>query len=523
MLNSRIMKLNTIILLAVFAASSTLYSCSENQMDEVNKNVDNPIDVQAKFLLTDVLTRTAFSNVGGDLNTYLASYVEHEVGTHNQLWNAEHRISQPQLASTFNNSWDNIYNVLRDANIIIEKCSDGGSEVGNYTTLGIGQVMAAYNLALLTDMFGDVPYSEALDPFGNKTPKLDKQEELYKQIMTYLDEALVNLPKGDRFTVGGQDLLFGGSASKWMKFAYGLKARYTMRLLDRSTDKNATLISVIEYVDKSFSAANEEAAFNVYGAQNLNPLFDFQWSRDGLAASKSVADKLIQRKDPRVRRNFVNPDWEQIDDLSVGNTAYNLLAVNGENEQVQYTYLTSMYVFSQTASTQFLSFHELLFLKAEAMQRLNRPKSAVEEILKAAIISGIKNSEKSIASSLSAPTVASYGGLTETSSAITDTEMEDYFTDEVLPLFNASPLAEIAIQKYLAFFGASGESTEMYNDIRRWKAAGENLIDLKNPNKFPVRLPYGNSETTTNPNVQNAYGNGLYVYTEDVWWAGGTR
>lgn len=55
---------------------------------------------------------------------------------------------------------------------------------------------------------------------------------------------------------------------------------------------------------------------------------------------------------------------------------------------------------------------------------------------------------------------------------------------------------------------------------KHWEKTG---IDLKNPGKFPLRLPYGNDDTTTNPNVQAAYGNGQYVYTENVWWAGGTR
>ncbi|WDF69273.1 hypothetical protein PQ465_02555 [Sphingobacterium oryzagri] len=90
-------------------------------------------------------------------------------------------------------------------------------------------------------------------------------------------------------------------------------------------------------------------------------------------------------------------------------------------------------------------------------------------------------------------------------------------------MFADSPLKEIEIQKYLAFSGASGESTEMYNDIRRWKALGASNVVLENSKRFPLRLPYGNSETTTNPNVQQAYGNGQYVYTENVWWAGGTR
>jgi len=528
-LNSKIdMKINIIkyILLGALSLPLVMSSCSEDRMDEINKNINDPVDVSAKFIITDIITRTAFNNVGGDINTYMSTYVEHEVGTHNQLWDAEHRVNQPHLSSTFNNSWVSIYNALRDAKIVVNKCSEGGSEEGNFTSLGIAQILAAYNLALLTDLYGDVPYSEALNPFENKTPKLDKQQDLYSEVLKYLDEAIVNLPKGDVSAVGGQDILYSGARDKWAKFAYGLKARYTMRLLKVASNANATLEDVIAFANQSFTTASDEAAFKIYNAQNLNPLFDFQWSRDGLAASKSLADKLIERNDPRLRRNFVNADWVQIDNLEPGSEAYDLLAVNGENEQIQYTYNTSTFVFSQTAPTLLLSYHEILFLKAEAMQRLNKPANEIEEILRAAVTAAIINSEKSVATAFTAPTLAPYGGLEETTDPIEETEIEDYLDNQVIPLFTANPLKEIAVQKYLAFFGASGESTEMYNDIRRWKALGgvnENLVLLKNTNRFPLRLPYGNTETTTNPNVQAAYGNGQYVYSENVWWAGGTR
>ena len=57
------------------------------------------------------------------------------------------------------------------------------------------------------------------------------------------------------------------------------------------------------------------------------------------------------------------------------------------------------------------------------------------------------------------------------------------------------------IQKYLAFFGASGESLEAYNDYRRMKGANENLVELKNPlnsNKFPLRFGYGADDVLAN-------------------------
>ena len=78
-------------------------------------------------------------------------------------------------------------------------------------------------------------------------------------------------------------------------------------------------------------------------------------------------------------------------------------------------------------------------------------------------------------------------------------------------------------QKYIALWGASGEATESYNDIRRMKALGENYVTLANTGKFPLRCPYGSDDTLANPNVKKAYGDGQYVYTEPVWWAGGTR
>lgn len=519
------LKLNIIKIVALgcLVAPIAFSSCSEDRMDEINTNPNNPTDVNAKFILSDVITSTAFSNTGGDINTYMSSYVEHEVGTHNQLWNAENRVNEPTTASTFNNSWGNIYSTLRNAKIVISKCSPDGPEAGNNLTLGVAQILAAYNLAILTDMFGDVPYSEAMDINKTFTPKLDSQKDLYVEINSLLDAALVNIPKGDKLALGSYDLLFNGSADKWIKFANGLKARYAMRLLKVSANKTADLEKVISFVDKSFANSSEEAAFNVYNAQNLNPLFDFQWSRDGLAASRSMGDKLIERKDPRLNRNFVNKDWKQVGDIAENKKNYDLLAPNGANEQVQYFYLTSTFVYSQTASTQLLSYHELLFLKAEAMQRLGKSSASVEAVLKQAISAAIKNSEKSVDAAFKAPTVLGYGGITETTADITDADIEDYFTKSVKPLFDANPLKEIATQKYIGFFGASGESTEMYNDVRRWKALGENLITLKNTKKFPLRLPYGSSETTTNPNVQAAYGDGQYVYSENVWWAGGKR
>ena len=67
---------------------------------------------------------------------------------------------------------------------------------------------------------------------------------------------------------------------------------------------------------------------------------------------------------------------------------------------------------------------------------------------------------------------------------------------------------------------------EAYSDYRRLKGMNEVFVELKNPqnkSKFPLRFTYGASDVLSNMNIKEACGDGMYVYTENVWWAGGSR
>jgi len=503
-------------------------ACSEDAMDKVNKDKDHSVGVPAKYILADVITRTAFYCTGGDLNTYLSSYVEHEVGTHNQLFRAEYRNNEPSAASTFNNTWSHLYTNLKNSRIAITQTAEGGIQEGNAVTLGIAQLLAAYNSALIADMYGDAPWTEAsvVLPNGNPaymTPKVDKQQDIYTGIMTLLDEAIANLQKEDLHITGAMgeyDLLYNGDGKKWLKLAYGLKARYAMHLLVRAENKQAQLEEIIKYADLSFSSAGEQAAFAIYDATNLNPLFDFFWSRKAIAASQSMYNKLAERNDPRIRRvytTFQRPEYIQVEGAADANFK---MAPNGEPVETQSDYNYSIFCLAQTAPTMLMSYHEVLFLKAEALCRLGRASEA-EALVKTAIQASVVNTEVAVAAAKNAAYLG--GKYVETTDVLTAEEVETYFANEVLPRFTANPLKETMNQKYIAFWGASGESTECYNDIRRMKALGEDFIVLENPNPFPLRCPYGNYDTTANPNVKELYGDGQYVYTENVWWAGGSR
>ena len=133
----------------------TEFSCSEDVMDDINKNVNDPTGVASNLIIADVMTRTAFNITRSDLAFYAAVYIEHSVGVWNQSYNAEIRSGEPVSATTYNNSWDAMYRNLGDLKLIIAKCSEGGAEEGNYHTLGIAQALNAYTLAILTDVMGD--------------------------------------------------------------------------------------------------------------------------------------------------------------------------------------------------------------------------------------------------------------------------------------------------------------------------------------------------------------------------------
>lgn len=516
-------------LLAVSVLSVGFAGCSEDTMDSINQDNDHAHEVDAKFILTEVITSTAFSNVGGDFNTYGSSYIEYEVGIDNQLYNAEIRLNEPSAASTFNNIWNNLYTALKNARIAIDQCQDGARDEGNELTRGIAEVMAAYNSALIADMFGNAPFSQAAlaDKDGlpvYMNPKIDTQEEIYAQVMQYLDDAIADLQKSDVRPIGGNDLLYGGDKTKWLQFAYGLKARYTMRLLNRTADQTKALENVLAYLNQSFiNDPENQAAFAIYDANNINPLFGFYDARGAFALSQSLCEKLAERNDPRIQRAVLSPaikvnDKNKRYQIADMNDPHYVPAPNGTPDQSMQKYGISIFMYASTAPTYLLSYHELKFLEAEALCRLNRLGEA-EAALKEAVVYGLLNAENSVESG-----IAELGDvLIPGASTLNETIAADYFDNEVKPLFTANPLKETMIQKYLAFWGASGEATEMYNDIRRWKAEGKEFVTLKNTRKFPLRCPYGNSDTTTNPEVKEAYGDGQYIYTEPVWWANGTR
>jgi len=473
------MKTFKILLIAI--ASLLITSCSEDIMDEINKDVNSALTMSAQSELPDVILKSAFETTGTDIPWYATVYIEHSVGTWGQSAEADKRLGQ-EAASLFNNSWGSLYDVLMILDDIIKKTDpDSGDEVNPYAR-GIAQILTAYNLAVLTDMWGEVPWTEALKGAEDLQPVYDKQSEIYPKIQQLLDDGIATMNSVTTFSTVG-DFIYGGSAAtakqRWIKAAYSLKARYSMRL---SNVDNAASTKALAAITNGFASNAENFSFAKYEETAIgeNPWFQFLSDRTHLSVSQTLFNIMNDRSDPRIPVFF----------LQVGGV-YNPAPSGNALENQGGVYTTSALTANgRTAATPMMTYHELKFIEAEAKFR---------------------TSDATWQTSLQQAIEANFTlhGLT-TGAA--------YFTAQVQPRLTAgNELKEILTQKYIACY--EFEAMEAYNDYRRVPS----FLTLNNPKNsttgFVWRFPYPVSEEGSNSaNIPE-----IDVFADKVWWAGGTE
>ena len=288
------MKNKNIFIAMCSVALLSFTACSEDTLDGINKDNQHPApeSVPAYLQLTDAIMSTGFSAVSGDYSFYLSSLTEQEIGVgNNQLMKAELRNPIEWAGSTtFNNVWNSIYGNLNNILQMQAKVENGDqSGYGQYDVLAMAQILEALNFGILTDMHGDIPYSEACKGLENLQPKLDAQKDVYAGILATLDEAIANLDKAEAEGAdyaGEQDILFQGDLNQWRGLAYGLKARY---LLHKLAVEPSVLPDVEAAAQKAIDLGFKGAQIKEFnGVTCDNPWTAFILSRYYTASSTTV-------------------------------------------------------------------------------------------------------------------------------------------------------------------------------------------------------------------------------------------
>ena len=286
----------------------SVVSCYELDLQD-NPNTVPPDLADINFLFNNVQLEYAQFN-------YRANEFAAPVIRQTAMFNGNVYLNQYGPAS-FNAIWSQAYaGILPD----IQAITDIANETGQLTHLGIVQVMKAHVLMTLVDLFGDVPYTEALQGTANIAPRADAGKDVYAAALTLLNEGIANL--GETAPAPGNDYLLGGSAADWIKVANTLKIKQYLNL--RLTDSAGATAGINEVIASGnfIAAAADDYAFSA-GTTRMNPDSRHFWYRDeyenGANAymSNYYMWRLLDEKgfnDPRLRYYFMRQDCDTSDE-----------------------------------------------------------------------------------------------------------------------------------------------------------------------------------------------------------------
>jgi len=176
-------------------------------------------------------------------------------------------------------------------------------ESGDKIYGGIGRVMEVLQVGLAADIWGDIPYSEALTATD---PALDPQQEVYAALQGKLDTAITFLTSSEGPGPGSVDLFYGGDGDKWLRLAHTLKARYFMHVAER-VGTGAYQSALAQAQLGLHDAGDDFLAIADDNPNSYNPWYQFTViQRAGyMFAGAFLVDLLKQRNDPRLEDYFL--------------------------------------------------------------------------------------------------------------------------------------------------------------------------------------------------------------------------
>jgi hypothetical protein len=472
----RYISILSMLLLIVFT-----FSCSDEIMDEIDTDPNNPTDVPIRMLMSGVTVAAPYWVTGTTLAWYSSIFVEQTAGAHGQMRDADRRANiNSQLSE---NSWAfQIYpRLLPDLKIIIEKGSEGGSEEGKWIDVGIAKVLMAYTMFVTTDTWGRVPYTEALKGKDNRYPVFDTQESIYSAMFDMLDEAIEDLQRESISIPGTEDFIYSGDAEAWLMAAYSLKARYSNRL--SNIDAAGSAANALAAAAHGFASPTDNFTFDNFAPDpgHENTWYQEENERKHHAVSITFYELLNGLNDPRIPLFITQVGGAYV-------PAPNGTAVQDQAGQI-YSRITNNVIYD-VAPLPIMTYAELKFIEAECHLRKASPDP------EAALLAYETGLDAALAGA----------GVDPADAAAYKAQ------NEVLPAAAEDLTFEmIYAQKYIALWPYG--SVEAYAE---WRRTG--FPEMNNPFDTPRRFPYPQNEISGNgDNVPD-----VTVYN-GVWWDDGTE
>jgi hypothetical protein len=436
---------------------------------DVNQNNNKPINVAEAQILAPVEVAIS-SNLyaGSGAATIVQQYMQ--VAAQNQV--APNAGTYLMYNVDMDGDWNTLYvTCLNNLVILNQKATANGNT--NYA--GIAKILTAYCLGTGTDIWGDIPYSQAFKGSSNFTPVYDAQKDIYTQIQSLLDAGIADIAKNGTLSPSGDDLIYAGDMTKWTKLAYSLKARYYLHLTKAPGYTAAAQAQLaLTALEKGMQSNDDDFKIGYDGgAGTENP-----WQQDFISTSTVVlantfVNGFTTRNDPRLSV-MVAPA-----------TATGLYTGLGEGlttiGQLEDYSRPGDFYGAAGATNYMVNYSESLFIKAEATL-ITSGYSSAAPIYQSAVLSHM------------------------TKLGISTANASTYLASRVLTSSNAEQL--IIEEKGIANF----LSLENFTDYRR---TGYPVLPAV-PNALsavPRRVLYPQSEITSNPQPQQTA-----KLTDRLWW-----
>jgi hypothetical protein len=255
--------INRIVKISLALSVLGMFSCKNLTELNVNPNGTTPETVNPTFLMTEVLTETAkdYLRLGyGEQGIFAGVMQQTQLDAFSDATNDY---------SWSDQNWDGYYGLLNDN----KKAYERAEAESNDFIMGVSLVMKSFLFGLITDLWGDVPYSAALNGdkggTGDLMPVYDAQKDIYTGIINDLKTAEGLLAKGNSATADW-DAYYNGDAAKWQKFAGSLLLRYYMRISSKLPDVAKAGIEDVVSSGSYFKSNDDDATMSFLGTNADN-------------------------------------------------------------------------------------------------------------------------------------------------------------------------------------------------------------------------------------------------------------
>ena len=521
------MKFNYKIAAVIIAGTIGFSSCEESALLDLNvdQNSATSIDMAYLFSLGTLRIAGEYENTRVPM-LYSATMIQHTASTAG-YFSGDKYLYNAQYSGSYMES--HYSSVLRLFQHVITQTQDN-PEMDNFRAASM--VMKAFDMHRMTDIYGDVPYSEAgrgLEGPEYWFPKYDNQADIYSALIDDLLTARSLFSESAR-GFGAQDFVYGGDLTKWRKFTNALLMRIAMRMSNVDAAK-AQAVFTEANTNGTFTSIDDMAMIEfASGPQgiNRNGLNDGYWGNNKYSRDCKISETFLNwmrtNNDPRltiVAGAVGNPDdpstWKtdaaSQKGLPNGYTSTTLRGILSPSDLEDFNANGNL-IFSMMNLKYLdwedpyylISYAEVELMKAEAALK-GWLSSSAEDHFEAGVTAAIKSWE-----------------LFDPSFARTDAEIDAYISGRGFSSASTDGKLKLIGEEYWA--------ATFLNDIESWanwrRTGYPELTPTQDPNAFegnfiPRRLRYWENEIGSNPEnyaaaVQRM---GPDLFSTKMWWDGG--